>query len=67
MDWSALCSLPALELARLIRAREASPVEVVDAVLARIEAVNPRLNAYCTVAADQARQAARGRAAGGAR
>jgi Asp-tRNA(Asn)/Glu-tRNA(Gln) amidotransferase A subunit family amidase len=54
-----LCYLPATTLADLIRTREVSPVEVVDAVLARIETVNPRLNAYCTVAADQARVAAR--------
>ena len=53
-----LCFLPAIELARLIRARALSPSDLVDAVLARIEAVNPGLNAYCTVAADQARAAA---------
>jgi hypothetical protein len=46
---------PAVTLARAIRARELSPVEVLDAVLARIEAVNPRINAYCTVAAEPAR------------
>ena len=50
-----LCFTPATDLARLIRTREVSPVEVVDAVLARIEAVNPRINAYCTVAAELAR------------
>ena len=32
-----LCWLPALELASLIRAKKVSPVEVTDAVLARIE------------------------------
>jgi amidase len=36
-----------------------SPLELMQAVLARIERVNPRLNAYCTVAADQALDAAR--------
>src|SRR5438874_6877625 len=59
MDATELCFTPATELARLIRAREVSPVEVVDAVLARIEAVNPRINAYCTVAAEPARAAAK--------
>ena len=49
----------ALELAARIRQKAISPVEVIEAVLARIEAVNPRLNAYCLVAADQARAAAR--------
>jgi len=58
MHSSELCFLPATELARLIRTRELSPSDLVDAVLARIEAVNPVLNAYCTVAADQARAAA---------
>jgi Asp-tRNA(Asn)/Glu-tRNA(Gln) amidotransferase A subunit family amidase len=54
-----LCWLPATELAALIRRRRVSPVEVVDAVLARIEQVNPRLNAYVTVTADEARRAAK--------
>jgi aspartyl-tRNA(Asn)/glutamyl-tRNA(Gln) amidotransferase subunit A len=53
-----LCWRSALELAGLIRDRQVSPVEVVDAVLARIEDVNPRVNAFCTVAADEAREAA---------
>jgi len=50
-----LCWLPALELAALIRARKISPVEVMDAVLARIERVNPTLNCFCTLTADDAR------------
>ena len=54
-----LCWKPARELARMIRAKEVSPVEVVDAALARIERVNPPLNAYVTVAAQQARDAAK--------
>ena len=49
----------ALELASLIRTKEVSPVEVADLVLARIAALNPRLNAFCHVAADAARTAAR--------
>ena len=53
-----LCWLPALELASLIRARKVSPVEVTEAVLARIERVNPALNAYCTVTTEEARDAA---------
>ncbi len=58
MDATELCFIPAVELAQRIRARELSPVELVEAVLARIEAVNPKIQAYCTVAADQARAAA---------
>ncbi|MGH7275432.1 MAG: amidase [Candidatus Rokuibacteriota bacterium] len=49
----------ALEVGDLIRAKKLSPVEMTDAVLARIEQINPALNAFCLVAADQARAAAR--------
>jgi aspartyl-tRNA(Asn)/glutamyl-tRNA(Gln) amidotransferase subunit A len=49
----------ALDLATRIRQKDVSPVEVMEAVLGRIEALNPRLNAFCLVAADQARAAAR--------
>ncbi|MBI1737542.1 MAG: amidase [Candidatus Rokubacteria bacterium] len=49
----------ALELAALVRAKEVSPVELAEAALARIEAINPRLNAFCLVTADAARAAAR--------
>jgi amidase len=49
----------ATELARMIRARHVSPVEVVEACLTRIEAVDPLVNGFITVAADQAREAAR--------
>jgi len=55
----ALCWTPATELAAAIRDRRLSPVELVDAVLARIERLNPLLRAYLTVADEQAREAAR--------
>ncbi|MCC6992333.1 MAG: amidase [Acidobacteria bacterium] len=54
-----LAFLSATELRRLIAARELSPVEVVEGTLRHIERVNPVVNAYVTVAADQARAAAR--------
>ncbi len=50
---------PATELRRLYRARKVSPLEVMQAVLARIDAVNPQLNAYVTVARDSALAEAR--------
>ena len=53
-----LAWLPALDLAGLIRQKAVSPVEAVDAVLARIERLNPKLNCFCTTAADEARDAA---------
>ncbi|HET9224463.1 MAG TPA: amidase, partial [Roseiflexaceae bacterium] len=53
-----VCWMSAIELANRYCARELSPVEVVDALLARIERLNPHLNAFLTVTADHARQAA---------
>src|SRR5881628_3926630 len=56
------------ELAPLLKARRLSPVELVRAFLDRIEAVNPKVNAFITVtgeqALDQARKAEREIAAG---
>jgi amidase len=49
----------ARELALLIRTRAVSPVEVLDAHLLAIERFNPQLNAIITLAAEQARDAAR--------
>src|SRR5215813_12854456 len=49
----------ALTLARQIRTKEISPVAVIDAVLNRIEALQPTVNAFITVTADHARDAAR--------
>jgi amidase len=49
-----LCAAPATELAALIRSRELSATELLTAVLARIEEVNPALNAIVTLAAEQA-------------
>ena len=49
----------ALTLARRIRTKEISPVSVVEAVLQRIEALQPTVNAFVTVTADEAREAAR--------
>lgn len=46
-------------LAAMIATRQVSSVEVVDAHLARIAAVNPKVNAVVRVLADEARAAAR--------
>jgi amidase len=53
-----LCTTSAVDLARMIRSRELSATELLAAVLARIEAVNPSVNAIVTIAAEQARSAA---------
>ncbi|MES1948170.1 glutamyl-tRNA(Gln) amidotransferase subunit A [Salinisphaera sp. C84B14] len=50
--------LSATELGQKIKPGEISPVEAVDACLARIEATEPNLNAYVRVLADEARAAA---------
>jgi aspartyl-tRNA(Asn)/glutamyl-tRNA(Gln) amidotransferase subunit A len=47
------------ELARLYRDRKASPVEVAQAVLRRIERLNPRYNAFCLIDPERALAAAR--------
>lgn len=47
------------ELAALIKARQLSPVDIVRAYLDRIEALNPKVNAFITVTADHALARAR--------
>jgi aspartyl-tRNA(Asn)/glutamyl-tRNA(Gln) amidotransferase subunit A len=47
------------EAAALIRSRKISPVEVTNACLARIDRLNPRLNAFITVTGDSALAEAR--------
>jgi aspartyl-tRNA(Asn)/glutamyl-tRNA(Gln) amidotransferase subunit A len=53
-----LAYCPASDLAALIARREISPVEVMRATLDRIERAQPILNAFITVAGDQAKTAA---------
>jgi len=67
-----LCQLDALELRELIRAKRASAEEVLSAFLARIERIDPQVNAICTLVPElamaQAKRAdelqARGQATG---
>lgn len=54
-----LCFMPAAELAARIRRRDLSPVEVVEAVLDRIERRNGRTNSYVTVISKEARRRVR--------
>jgi len=54
-----LCYTPATKLLPLIRSKKLSPVELTKAVLGRIERLNPKLNAFCTITADAAMKAAR--------
>src|SRR4051794_13563953 len=48
-----------VELRRLIGSRQLSPVELMDACIARIEALNPAVNAIAATDFERARQAAR--------
>lgn len=54
-----LWRMSATELAELIRSRQASSVEVIEAHLRRIEAVNPSINAVVLVMGEQALETAR--------
>lgn len=50
-----LANLTIADASRALRSGTVSARELTDAYLARIEALNPRVNAYITVAADRAR------------
>jgi Asp-tRNA(Asn)/Glu-tRNA(Gln) amidotransferase A subunit family amidase len=54
-----LCWMTALDLAAAIRARRVSPVELVEAVLAQVDRLNPQLTAIVTRTDELARQQAR--------
>ncbi len=54
-----ICCMTATELAARIRGRSLSATEVMEAHLARIEAVNPRVNAIVTLLPERAMQGAR--------
>ena len=54
-----ICWMSATDLARQIRRKKISPVEVVKDLLEAIDQINPRINAYVTVDADRALAAAR--------
>lgn len=51
--------MPATEMAAAIRSKKLSPVEVTRALLERIDAINPSLNAYCLVTPEMATAAAK--------
>ena len=51
--------LPLSQLAPLIRKKDLSPVELLEAILTRIERFDSQLNSYITVLADSARAEAR--------
>jgi Asp-tRNA(Asn)/Glu-tRNA(Gln) amidotransferase A subunit family amidase len=56
---SDLTFLSALDMAKQVRLKKISPVELVEAQLAKIEKLNPQLNAFVEVDAERARRAAK--------
>ena len=54
LHWS-----PAYQLAAMVRHRELKPSELMQATLTRIHALNPRINAFCALRAEQALAEAR--------
>ena len=60
MNSTEICDLPAHALRRLYLDRALSPVEVTQALLARIDALNPTLNAFVTVTPELALKQAAG-------
>ena len=58
-DEQELAFTPAYRLRELIATSKLSPVELTELCLRRIEALNPRLNAFLTVTADEALAAAK--------
>jgi aspartyl-tRNA(Asn)/glutamyl-tRNA(Gln) amidotransferase subunit A len=54
-----ICRMDAIELVRNISARELSPVEALDAVLDRLDRLDPALHMFSTVTPDRARQDAK--------
>ena len=54
-----LCFMSAGQLGQLIQKREVSPFEVIEAHIARIEALEPKLNSFITFLPDRSRDEAR--------
>ena len=59
MDCSDIAFLSATELASAIKSKVVSPMDAVEAYLDRIERIDPKLNSYITVCADDARRDAK--------
>ena len=59
MDPSELVFLSIADAAELVAGRQLSPVEIVDAHLRRIDAIDDSLNSFITLLRDESRAAAR--------
>ncbi|MDE0253481.1 MAG: amidase family protein, partial [Rhodospirillaceae bacterium] len=54
-----ICRMTALEIAQNVRDKSISPTEIAEASIARMEALDPVLHAYCTPTPDLMRDQAR--------
>ena len=54
-----LCFITATQAVEAFKAKKVSPVELVDALIARCEEINPKINALTTMFFDRARQQAK--------
>ena len=54
-----ICQLDTITLARAVAAKELSPVEAVEAVLERLDRLDPTLHMFATVVPDRAREDAK--------
>jgi aspartyl-tRNA(Asn)/glutamyl-tRNA(Gln) amidotransferase subunit A len=59
MPSNEICQMNAVELAAQIRAKQLSPVVVIDAILARMDQLEPHLHAFCTPTPELARAEAK--------
>ena len=55
MNKEEICFLPAFEMKEKIASQEISSTEITEAIIERIEKINPITNAYCTTTFDLAR------------
>ena len=54
MDITQLAFANLVDVAELVKTRQVSPVELTEMMLARVEEISPKLNAYVTITADLA-------------
>ena len=59
MNLSDLCYTPASELTDMMIQKEISPVELMEAVITRVNEINPKLNAICTFTPEKALEKAK--------
>ncbi len=59
MDKEDICFMSAYDMAEMIKNQELSSIEITEAIIERIERLNPIINAYCTTTFDLARNSAK--------